>query len=156
MMLTCVRVCVCAFSASSRCVGVKKWDDGVFDISADDDQRIEDLTLDTAADLNDPEVQAFIRTMILVERKKDSANPNHGLKRHCKSCQIFKPDRAHHCKVCNQLDWHTRTWDSSSKLATTRVVLAHRMLVLLTLPRCLIVCWCVCVSSCVLRMDHHW
>jgi len=80
---------------------LQKWDDGLFDISPDDDQRIEELTLDPSSDLSNPEVQMFIRGMILVERKKDAHNQNHGLKRHCKTCQIYKPDRTHHCKVCN-------------------------------------------------------
>lgn len=81
----------------------KKWDDGLFDISPADDARIEELTLDLNADLDDPGTQAFIRGCILAERKKEQSGfGSHGLKRHCKTCQIFKPDRTHHCKVCNQ------------------------------------------------------
>jgi len=96
----------------------KKWDDGLFDISPADDARIEALISDPsrAHELEEPEVQDFIRSMILVERKKEAhahASPinghhghghhsqQHGLKRHCKTCQIFKPDRTHHCKVCD-------------------------------------------------------
>lgn len=90
----------------------KKWNDGLFEISQEDDQRIEDITVDHSTDLSNPELQAFIRNCILVERKKEKnkdqghassqVHDSRGLKRHCKTCQIFKPDRTHHCKVCNQ------------------------------------------------------
>lgn len=54
-----------------------------------------------------PRIQALIRRMPLVERKKTSNNDadtitgDWGLKRRCKTCLIFKPDRCHHCSVCD-------------------------------------------------------
>lgn len=87
----------------------KKWDDGFFDISPEDDLKIEELMFDTGADLDDPTLQQWIKSLVLVERKKENGNDsngnhnhqhlqNNGYKRHCKTCQIYKPDRAHHCK----------------------------------------------------------
>ena len=138
-----------AFADLFFSVPVQKWDDGLFDISPDDDQRIEDITLDHSTDLSDPEVQSFIKGMILVERKKEGHAHAGGLKRHCKTCQIYKPDRTHHCKVCGhcvlRMDHHC-PWVASQFHAREYTPAALLMLMRCSLRACVSLC-CQTVSD---------
>jgi len=89
-----------------------------------EDEEIEKILLDANTDLSQQRVQDLLRRFPIVERKKakpitkdaeDSSNSDESikltidhsadcedLKRKCHSCMIYKPDRTHHCSVCNQ------------------------------------------------------
>eukprot|EP00457_Paulinella_chromatophora_P006569 gb/GEZN01006588.1/.p1 GENE.gb/GEZN01006588.1/~~gb/GEZN01006588.1/.p1 ORF type:complete len:409 (-),score=14.06 gb/GEZN01006588.1/:339-1565(-) len=83
----------------------KRWRDGDFDDIHEEDTRrlVELLMSDTLmADLDKVDMRYFIKSFPLIERKfgKKRLNAKNGI-RECKYCQMYKPDRSHHCKTCN-------------------------------------------------------
>ncbi len=74
-----------------------RWRDGQFDLSKEDDDKVKDLIKDLSVDLGDPSLIRWLKSIVILERKKQF-----GYKRHCTSCQLFKPDRTHHCRICDR------------------------------------------------------
>jgi hypothetical protein len=75
----------------------RKWVDGHFGISKADDELMKQYVSNSKINLKDPDVIKFLRKMPLVERKKAQ-----GSVRKCRRCVRHKPDRCHHCSVCDQ------------------------------------------------------
>lgn len=76
------------------------WKNGQFDIPQQDEDKLRDIL----CDLNMPEdkikqERAFIQSIPVIERKLKGAVPE---KRFCNKCRLYKPDRTHHCKLCQR------------------------------------------------------
>lgn len=72
------------------------WRDGSFKVS----EEVEAIVKNAVANLDvslDAALKAMVKNMIVVERKK-----KYGSHRYCSFCTLFKPDRAHHCRMCGQ------------------------------------------------------
>jgi hypothetical protein len=73
------------------------WRSGRFHISKHDEERLAAILSDrTLTPEQLYEQKAFIQSMPVVERKKNAEL------RMCKECQMYKPDRTHHCKICGE------------------------------------------------------
>jgi len=75
----------------------KRWVDGDFEIKDEDDNRVKEIIQDTKADLNDSRIIAWLKSIVILERKKQ-----YGYYRHCSACNLYKPDRTHHCRICDR------------------------------------------------------
>ena len=73
-----------------------RWRDGAFGIPARSEAAIRLLTADLRGALGDA-AKRLVRSLLFVDRKKKL-----GLHRFCHFCNVFKPDRCHHCRVCEQ------------------------------------------------------
>jgi len=74
----------------------KKWENGNFKISPQDDARVRKMITQIKFKLEAPDID-FLRGLPVVERKQKN-----GQHRFCAECGLFKPDRCHHCSVCGQ------------------------------------------------------
>eukprot|EP00472_Partenskyella_glossopodia_P006315 CAMPEP_0197524790 /NCGR_PEP_ID=MMETSP1318-20131121/9888_1 /TAXON_ID=552666 /ORGANISM="Partenskyella glossopodia, Strain RCC365" /LENGTH=328 /DNA_ID=CAMNT_0043077829 /DNA_START=138 /DNA_END=1124 /DNA_ORIENTATION=- len=75
----------------------KRWVDGDFEISDSDDNRVKEIIQDVKADLKESRVIAWLKSIVILERKKQ-----YGYYRHCSACNLYKPDRTHHCRICDK------------------------------------------------------
>jgi len=75
----------------------KRWVDGDFEISDHDDNRVKEIIQDTDADLQNPSLVQWLKSIVILERKKQ-----YGYYRHCSACNLYKPDRTHHCRICDR------------------------------------------------------
>lgn len=73
-----------------------RWIEGEFDITEADDTRVKNTIQDTNADLTDPATILWLKSIVILERKKQ-----YGYYRHCSACNLYKPDRTHHCRICD-------------------------------------------------------
>jgi len=71
------------------------WKDASFGISPADEEKFKLILNDESIDLS--KYTEFIINLPVVERKKKD---NHY--RFCTQCEMYKPDRTHHCRVCNK------------------------------------------------------
>jgi hypothetical protein len=93
----------------------EKYREGKFGISKEDEKRMRELVRGPEPDLQDSFILRFLRLIPLVERKKTEKpkkkgektlpeqNPEKnevGDRRACKFCKVYKPDRCHHCRIC--------------------------------------------------------
>jgi len=88
------------------------WLSGTFTIAKDDEEQLIKLLENTS--LTEAEIErerAFFQKFPVLERKLDQNNLSKDKtkvseakfnRRFCKKCQLFKPDRAHHCSICNK------------------------------------------------------
>lgn len=47
------------------------------------------------------QARPFLKSLPVVERKMKAGKSGANM-RYCSTCEMFKPDRAHHCRICNQ------------------------------------------------------
>jgi len=73
----------------------RKWVTGKFKISKQDELKLKRIINDPSIDVSQPDVKAFLQRIPVVERKKLM-----GDYRKCRRCGKFKPDRSHHCAIC--------------------------------------------------------
>lgn len=74
-----------------------RWEHGEFNMTEADNNQVKEIIQNTGVDLTEPGLLAWLRTITILERKKQ-----YGYYRHCSSCNLYKPDRTHHCRICNQ------------------------------------------------------
>lgn len=92
---------------------ISTWEEGRF--NEENDELIQKLIDNPTAKIDDA-TQDIIRRTMVVERKNlreitenSSLTGNQStvidmkeeLKRKCHACMVYKPDRSHHCSVCN-------------------------------------------------------
>eukprot|EP00469_Lotharella_globosa_P013824 CAMPEP_0167825760 /NCGR_PEP_ID=MMETSP0112_2-20121227/9579_1 /TAXON_ID=91324 /ORGANISM="Lotharella globosa, Strain CCCM811" /LENGTH=332 /DNA_ID=CAMNT_0007727971 /DNA_START=63 /DNA_END=1062 /DNA_ORIENTATION=- len=75
----------------------KRWVDGDFQISDEDDAKVKAIIQNTEEDLTDKFTIAWLKSIVILERKKQ-----YGYYRHCAACNLYKPDRTHHCRICDR------------------------------------------------------
>jgi hypothetical protein len=73
-----------------------KWEEGNFNIQPQDDARVKKMITQLKIKLEADDIE-FLRELPVVERKQKN-----GQYRRCDGCEVFKPDRCHHCSICGQ------------------------------------------------------
>jgi len=78
------------------------WEKGQFGIHEDDEKKLCELI----ASINMPEDtlvrhRSFIKSLPVAERKTKPGQKGAQL-RFCRTCNRYKPDRAHHCRICDR------------------------------------------------------
>lgn len=78
-----------------------KWREGKFGISRVDEDRIYEIINDMETYKGDALLreQAFLKSLPVVERKLKNKGAKY---RYCSTCDLYKPDRTHHCRICNR------------------------------------------------------
>lgn len=102
MAMLCFFLAMC--TAPGTVPRIKMWKEGIFRISAQTEQIIRRLILDDRTQDHGDQGEAnniasfrdLIFTTSVIERKQKDA-----MYRYCSTCEFYKPDRAHHCRVCN-------------------------------------------------------
>jgi len=90
------------FTPPGTIPNTKKWHEGRFpDIHDIDKLLIKHLVSEAARLILTLDLIRYLRRHPLVERKKDKAG-NVAEIRRCRTCKLYKPDRAHHCATCEQ------------------------------------------------------
>ena len=46
--------------------------------------------------------RGFLKSMLVVERKLRNRGSAKGQLRYCTACDVYKPDRTHHCRICGK------------------------------------------------------
>jgi len=91
------------FTSPGTIPSTKKWRKGRFeDIHINDQHFLRILVERGLVPINDPDamkkLRSYLRRHPLVERKKN-LHGKFGV-RFCRRCKLYKPDRSHHCSVC--------------------------------------------------------
>jgi len=71
------------------------WKEATFGISSNDEERFRSILNDESSDIL--QNRDFIINLPVVERKKKDTQY-----RYCATCEIYKPDRTHHCRICQR------------------------------------------------------
>jgi len=74
-----------------------RWIKADFGIPKDVEERFKALLENRDSEPDSKENVDLVRSLPVVERKKKDAQY-----RYCSTCNIYKPDRAHHCRVCDR------------------------------------------------------
>lgn len=72
----------------------KKWREP-FQISSHDERRVRTMITSLSFRFTDVADELFVKSLPVVERKQKN-----GKYRKCPMCTLYKPDRCHHCRVC--------------------------------------------------------
>jgi len=74
-----------------------RWIKAEFGISKETEEKFKSLLENRDAEPDSQPNIDLVRSLPVVERKKKDAQY-----RFCTSCNIYKPDRAHHCRICDR------------------------------------------------------
>lgn len=75
---------------------VRMWRHGEFGITKTEEVRVRRIISNPDKPMT-PQLVEFVRGIPVIERKK-----KYGLYRFCASCALYKPDRTHHCRICER------------------------------------------------------
>jgi len=75
----------------------QRWIKAEFGITEETEKRFAALLADPDSEPDRSDNVALVKSLPVVERKKKDA-----MYRFCTTCNIYKPDRAHHCRMCDR------------------------------------------------------
>lgn len=84
------------FTSPGEIPTTPRWKSALFNIPPDRDQEFLAVLENTDKEPQSTLIRDLVLLMPVVERKKN------GQYRFCAVCDVYKPDRAHHCKICNK------------------------------------------------------
>jgi len=76
-----------------------RWVKGDFGIEDATESKFNRMLEDNDKEPDSAESVEFVRSLPVVERKRTNTKETF---RFCKTCVIYKPDRAHHCRICQR------------------------------------------------------
>ena len=101
---TCTHVVLTLSVSSSLCFFccpyLQLWREGKFPITRAQEDRLYTIINDHSYTGEKLEAEkAFLKSMAVVERKLKNKGAKY---RYCSTCDMYKPDRTHHCRICNR------------------------------------------------------